>query len=66
MRQWIKTLDNTLRNLSLAVYIFVGIQTGWVLRPFVGDPALPTSFFRKDAFTNSYVDIARILSGKLR
>jgi hypothetical protein len=49
----------------LCIYIFVGIQAGWVLRPFVGDPALPTTFFRKDAFTNSYVVIAQMLLQKL-
>ena len=23
----------------LVIYVFVGIQMGWVLRPFIGDPA---------------------------
>ena len=31
----------------LAIYIFVGIQMAWVLRPFVGDPGLPVQFFRE-------------------
>ena len=27
----------------LGVYAFVGIQMGWVLRPFVGQPDRPTA-----------------------
>lgn len=33
--------------LWFALYAFVGIKVGWVLRPFVGDPALPTEFLRE-------------------
>jgi hypothetical protein len=50
----------------LVIYSFVGIQMGWVLRPFVGDPALPTTFFRKNAFTNAYTFVAHLLAEKLR
>jgi len=43
----------------LVLYGFVGIKLGWVLRPFVGDPALPTSFlreyqWREDPFANLF------------
>jgi hypothetical protein len=38
-----------LLRACLVIYAFVGIQTGWVLRPFVGHPAGPTHFFRPDA-----------------
>ena len=31
----------------LAIYIFVGIQMAWVLRPFVGGPADLWEFFRE-------------------
>jgi len=50
----------------LLIYSFVGIQMGWVLRPFIGDPALPTTFFRKNAFTNAYAFVAHLLFEKLR
>src|SRR5262245_50559032 len=32
--------------LWLVLYWFVGIQMGWMLRPFVGDPSMRVSFFR--------------------
>lgn len=48
-------------RLWLFIYAFVGIQMGWLLRPFVGDPSLPTSFFRADAWGNAYVVVARMV-----
>lgn len=48
----------------LILYIFVGVQMGWVLRPFVGHPDMAVAFFRQDSFTNAYVEIARLLSGR--
>jgi len=45
----------------LAIYAFVGIQMGWVLRPFIGNPAAPTEFFRQDAWGNAYVRLAHII-----
>ena len=45
----------------LLVYAFVGIQMGWVLRPFIGDPASPVQFFRPDSWGNAYVIVARML-----
>lgn len=41
-------------GLWLAIYIFVGIQMAWVLRPFVGSPLVDPRFFREGAFTNAY------------
>jgi hypothetical protein len=41
-------------RLWLIFYAFVGIQMGWVLRPFIGRPALPVRFFREDAWGNAY------------
>jgi hypothetical protein len=38
----------------LAIYVFVGIQMGWVLRPFIGDPGLPVQFFREGSWSNAY------------
>jgi hypothetical protein len=31
----------------VVLYVIVGAQMGWVLRPFVGDPDLPFSWFRE-------------------
>jgi hypothetical protein len=45
----------------LVVYAFVGIQMAWVLRPFIGDPARPTRFFREDAWGNAYVVLAQMI-----
>lgn len=47
----------------VTMYAFVGIQMGWTLRPFVGDPDAPTAFFRQEPFTNAYVIIVRLLFG---
>ena len=38
----------------LVAFAFVGIQMGWVLRPFVGNPTEPTTFFREEAWGNAY------------
>ena len=47
----------------VALYAFVGIQMGWMLRPFVGTPGLPVTFFRQEPFSNAYVVIARLILG---
>jgi hypothetical protein len=39
----------------LGVYAFVGIQMAWVLRPFIGQPGRPVTFFREDTWGNAYV-----------
>jgi len=44
----------------LFFYIFVGIQMAWVLRPFVGDPNAPVTFFREGAWGNAYEVIAHL------
>lgn len=43
------------------LYAFVGIQMGWVLRPFIGDPYKPVVFFREDSWGNAYVVIFQLL-----
>lgn len=43
------------------LYAFVGIQMGWVLRPFIGDPGQPVAFFRSGAWGNAYVVLARMI-----
>lgn len=45
----------------LALYVFVGIQMAWVLRPFIGDPNAPAQFFRSGAWGNAYVVVARLI-----
>ncbi len=43
----------------IVLYVFVAIQLAWLLRPFVGSPGMPTTFFREGAWTNAYVEITR-------
>jgi hypothetical protein len=50
-----------LLRIWLVVYTFVGIQMGWVLRPFVGDPGMPAQFFRQEAWGNAYEVLARLI-----
>lgn len=45
----------------LALYAFVGIQMGWVLRPFIGSPTTPVEFFRAGAWDNAYMVVARMV-----
>jgi hypothetical protein len=47
----------------LILYIFVGIQMGWILRPFVGSPDAPVQFFREGAFTNAYEVVFHLMTG---
>jgi hypothetical protein len=45
----------------LVLYAFVGIQMGWLLRPFVGAPDQPVRFFRAGTWENAYVIVARLI-----
>lgn len=45
----------------LMLYVFIGIQLGWVLRPFVGSPISEPRFFREGAFSNAYVYIGTLI-----
>jgi hypothetical protein len=47
--------------LWIAIYAFVGIQMAWVLRPFIGSPDAPVTFFREGAWSNAYVAVLRIV-----
>ena len=47
----------TMVRVWIVLYAFVGIQMGWVLRPFIGDPEKPTTFFREGAWGNAYVEV---------
>lgn len=52
---------HTLLRAWLGIYAFVGIQMGWILRPFIGSPDLTPQFFRQDAWGNAYVHLANII-----
>jgi hypothetical protein len=51
----------TLLRSWILVYSFIAIQMAYVLRPFVGQPALPTHFFRPGAWGNAYVVVMRMI-----
>ena len=50
----------------IAVYAFVGIQMGWVLRPFIGDPHAATRFFREGAWGNAYVVVTEMFINAIK
>ena len=54
------------QRLWLLIYCFVGIQMGWTLRPFIGDPTSQIQFFREGALSNAYVVVGRLLLGLVR
>jgi len=47
----------------MVVFGLVGVQMGWVLRPFIGAPNSPLQFFRERAWgdRNAYVVVARLI-----
>jgi hypothetical protein len=47
----------------LVLYAFVGMQMGWMFRPFIGSPSMRPAFFRNEPFTNAYVVIAQLIFG---
>lgn len=47
----------------VVLYVFVAIQLGWVLRPFIGSPDLEVAFLRDEAWSNAYVVVLRDLLG---
>jgi len=50
----------------LVLYAFVGIQMGWMLRPFVGDPEAPVHFFRRETWGNAYLVVFELVVNALR
>ncbi len=48
----------------LLLYAFVGMQMGWMLRPFIGTPDIPVTFFREEPFSNAYVVIFDLVLGR--
>jgi hypothetical protein len=49
----------------IVIYVFVGIQMGWVLRPFIGDPKAPVQFFREGSWSNAYEFVVPMISDVL-
>ena len=49
----------------IVVYAFVGVQMGWILRPFVGSPDMPVQFFREGVWDNAYVIVTRLICNTL-
>ena len=45
----------------IVIYVFVGIQMGWVLRPFIGDPRAPVQFFREGSWSNAYEFVLQMI-----
>ncbi len=45
----------------MVVYMFVAIQMGYVLRPFIGRPELDPQFFRSQKWDNAYVIITKMV-----
>jgi len=50
-----------LLRIWLFLYAFVGIQMGWILRPFIGSALAPLRFFRGGDWENAYVVVARLV-----
>ncbi|CAN5618364.1 hypothetical protein BH10PLA1_BH10PLA1_19010 [soil metagenome] len=50
----------------LMIYAFVGIQMGWLLRPFIGSPGVATTFFRAESWGNAYVVVWNLLTVAVR
>ncbi|MEM7626348.1 MAG: hypothetical protein AAF333_12190 [Planctomycetota bacterium] len=50
----------------VVLFAFVGVQMSWVLRPFIGDPALPFAWFRNresNFFTDVWSALIALLGG---
>lgn len=45
----------------LGTYMFVGIQMGWILRPFIGSPGSAITFFRAEQMDNAYIAVLRVI-----
>jgi hypothetical protein len=52
---------NRIFRIWIVVFALVGAQMGWVLRPFIGDPAKPYSFFRPRE-SNFFEAVGRTIS----
>ncbi|MGE3801243.1 MAG: hypothetical protein AB7H80_09500 [Candidatus Kapaibacterium sp.] len=52
-----------LLRLWFLLYAFIGIQTGWLLRPWIGLPGADTSYFREDTWSVAYLELLKVLRG---
>ncbi len=50
-----------LLRVWIFLYAFVGIQLGWVLRPFIGTPNTSPQFFREEAWNNAYIIVLELI-----
>jgi hypothetical protein len=51
-------------NIWIVVFAFVGAQMSWVLRPFIGNPDLPFSWFRERE-SSFFLDVIRSIGDLL-
>lgn len=61
-----KLIEKNIRHLWMCrlwivLYGFVGIQVGYVLRPFIGSPSIEPTFLRKESFQNAYVKVFSLI-----
>ena len=54
-----------LLRIWFLLYAFVGTQTGWVLRPWIGVPGGGVGYFREDTWSNAYVEVGKIIRAVL-
>lgn len=47
--------------LWTGLYALVAIQMAWLLRPFIGSPGQPVTFFRPEAWDNAYVKVWELI-----
>ncbi len=50
-----------LLRIWLFFYAFVGIQMGWILRPFIGSADQPVQFLRTDLWDNAYMIVGGMI-----
>ena len=68
LRYYSELIRRSIKHLYMlaawvVLYAFVGIQMGWTLRPFIGDPRLGPAFFRDEPFSNAYVVVFELIFG---
>ena len=51
----------TLLYIWMATYAFVGIQFGWIMRPFIGSDHVAVQFLRPEAWDNAYVRVFSLI-----
>lgn len=47
-------------------YIFIGVQMGWTLRPFIGVPGAEATLFREDGWGNAWESLFSIIVAALQ